>query len=80
MKPLGNYLLLSTKEKENKSSIFIPERFLKKEKRGVVIKIGRFVQSDIEIGDSVYFATGGIKETEEGLFVPERSITGIIKE
>jgi co-chaperonin GroES (HSP10) len=74
MKPTGNYLLLEVKEKEDKSIIITPKPFKKKERKGKVIAVGRYVQQDIKVGDEVYFTPGGIKDTEFGLLIPERSL------
>ena len=77
MKPVGKYVLLDVKKKETNSKIIIPEEYKKKEKRGKLLAKGNFVNTDLSNVIYLYFVPAGIKETEAGLFVPERSIMGI---
>ena len=75
MKVAGNYVLLDVKKKESTSSIIIVEKRAKKEPYGTIKAIGDYVDIPLNIGDKVFFTTGGTKDTEFGLFVPERSLT-----
>lgn len=75
IKPAGNYLILDVKKKENTSSIILVEKRVKKEAYGTIKAIGDYVDIPLNIGDKVFFTTGGTKDTEFGLFVPERSLT-----
>jgi co-chaperonin GroES (HSP10) len=74
IRPASNYVLLDVKNKETSSVIIIPDKYKKKERKGIILAVGRYVSQDLKVGDEVYFSPGGIKETEEGLLIPERSL------
>ena len=75
IKCAGNYIILDVKKKENTSSIILIEKRAKKEPYGIIKAIGDYVDIPLKIGDKVFYTTGGTKDTEWGLFVPQRSIS-----
>lgn len=75
MRPAGNYVLLDVQKKKDTSSIITIEKYRKNEPYGTILAIGAYVSQPLEIGQTIYYTTGGTKTTEFGLFVPERALT-----